>query len=186
MSVYILFQKDNTISSWARAGYLKSTRQLSRWANGCGQAFIQLRDEQLATHLGNYHIHMGRCFLFRYCGNPKYHYNFWRPITAIRNGDRDDNDATEREATWVPFIDTPLHPEYPCAHCILSATVATVLHAEVGGGGLPTLRTTSLTAPGMERSWTTIEAFMHEVAQARIYGGVHYRTWTDGGSAMCK
>src|SRR5262249_52290095 len=70
MSVYILFQKDNTISSWARAGYLKSTRQLSRWANGCGQDFSQLRDEQLATHLGNYHIHMGRCFLFRYCGNP--------------------------------------------------------------------------------------------------------------------
>jgi len=116
----------------------------------------------------------------------KYHYNFWRPITAIRNGDRDDNDATEREATWVPFIDTPMHPEYPCAHCILSATVATVLHAEVGGGPLPTLRTTSLTAPGMERSWTTIEAFMHEVAQARIYGGVHYRTSTEVGTAMGK
>jgi len=116
----------------------------------------------------------------------KYHYNFWRPITAIRNGDRDDNDATEREATWVPFIDTPMHPEYPCAHCILSATVATVLHAEVGGGALPTLRTTSLTAPGMERSWTTIEAFMQEVAQARIYGGVHYRTSTDVGIAMGK
>jgi len=116
----------------------------------------------------------------------KYHYNFWRPITAIRNGDKDDNDATEREATWVPFIDTPMHPEYPCAHCILSATVATVLHAEVGGGTLPTLRTTSLAAPGMERSWTTLEAFMQEVANARIYGGVHYRTSTDVGTAMGK
>src|SRR5262245_38397668 len=49
MSAYILFQKDNTISSWARAGYLKSTRQLSRWANGCGQDFSQLRGEQLET-----------------------------------------------------------------------------------------------------------------------------------------
>src|SRR5207244_2658537 len=55
----------------------------------------------------------------------KYHYNFWRPITAIRNGDLDGNDATEQEASWVPFIDTPMHPEYPCAHCILSAMVAT-------------------------------------------------------------
>src|SRR5215831_13510513 len=81
MSVYILFQKDNTISSWARAGYLKSTRQLSRWANGCGQDFSQLRDEQLATHLGNYHIHMGRCFLFRYCGNPYYTNNGRFPCT---------------------------------------------------------------------------------------------------------
>ena len=40
----------------------------------------------------------------------KYHYNFWRPSTAIRNGDIDGNDATEREATWTPFIDTPMHP----------------------------------------------------------------------------
>ncbi|HVG03621.1 MAG TPA: vanadium-dependent haloperoxidase, partial [Burkholderiaceae bacterium] len=45
----------------------------------------------------------------------KYHYNFWRPVTAIRNGDLDGNDATERDASWVPFIETPMHPEYPCA-----------------------------------------------------------------------
>jgi PAP2 superfamily len=114
----------------------------------------------------------------------KYHYNFWRPITAIRNGDLDGNDATEREASWVPLIDTPMHPEYPCAHCILSAAVATVLHAEVGGGTMPTLRATSPTAPGMERSWTTIEALMQEVANARIYDGVHYRTSTEAGTAM--
>jgi hypothetical protein len=116
----------------------------------------------------------------------KYHYNLWRPITAIRNGDIDGNDATEREASWVPFIDTPPHPEYPCAHCIVSATVATVLHAEVGGGTMPKLRTTSPAAPGMERSWTTIEAFMQEVANARIYDGVHYRTSTEVGTAMGK
>ena len=45
----------------------------------------------------------------------KYHYNFWRPITAIRNGDIDNNDATEREAAWQPIDNTPMHPEYPCA-----------------------------------------------------------------------
>jgi len=116
----------------------------------------------------------------------KYHYNFWRPITAIRNGDSDGNDATERDASWVPLIDTPMHPEYPCAHCILSATVATVLYAEVGPGSMPTLRTTSPTAPGMERSWTTIEEFMQEVANARIYDGVHYRNSTEVGTAMGK
>ena len=52
----------------------------------------------------------------------KYHYNFWRPITAIRNGDIDGNDLTEREATWQPIDNTPMHPEYPCAHCILSGS----------------------------------------------------------------
>jgi hypothetical protein len=116
----------------------------------------------------------------------KFHYNFWRPITAIRNGDRDDNDATERDASWVPFIDTPMHPEYPCAHCALSGAVATVLEAEIGGGTMPTLRATSPTAPGMERSWTTFEAFKQEVANARIYDGVHFRNSTEVGTAMGK
>jgi len=46
----------------------------------------------------------------------KYTYNLWRPVTAIRNGDLDGNDATERDAGWASLIDAPLHPEYPCAH----------------------------------------------------------------------
>jgi hypothetical protein len=54
----------------------------------------------------------------------KYHYNFWRPITAIRNGDIDGNTATDREATWLPILTTPMHPEYPCAHCIQGGSVA--------------------------------------------------------------
>ncbi len=51
----------------------------------------------------------------------KYKYEFWRPITAIRNGDIDGNPATERDATWQPIDATPMHPEYPCAHCIISS-----------------------------------------------------------------
>ena len=116
----------------------------------------------------------------------KYHYNLWRPITAIRNGDIDGNDATEREPSWTPFIDTPMHPEYPCAHCIVSGAVGTVLHAEVGTSPMPTLTTTSVTAQGAARSWATIDDFMQEVANARIYDGVHYRTSTEVGTAMGK
>jgi len=114
----------------------------------------------------------------------KYHYNFWRPITAIRNGDTDGNDATERDASWVPFIDTPMHPEYPCAHCIVSAAVGAVLQAEIGMGPTPKLSTTSPTAPGVVRSWTQISDFVQEVANARIYDGVHYRNSTEVGTAM--
>ena len=114
----------------------------------------------------------------------KYHYNFWRPITAIRNGDIDGNDATERDASWTPFIDTPMHPEYPCAHCIVSSVVGTVLKAEVGAGPMPTLTTTSPTAKGASRSWTKIEDFIQEVANGRVYDGVHYRNSTEVGTAM--
>jgi len=116
----------------------------------------------------------------------KYHYNMWRPITAIRNGDKDGNDATERDASWLPFVDTPMHPEYPCAHCILSATLGALLQAEIGTGLVPTLTTTSPTAPGVERRWTKISDFVQEVASARIYDGVHYRNSTEVGSAMGK
>ncbi|HEX9163472.1 MAG TPA: vanadium-dependent haloperoxidase [Thermoanaerobaculia bacterium] len=116
----------------------------------------------------------------------KYHYNFWRPVTAIRNGDIDGNDATERDPSWTPFIDTPMHPEYPCAHCIISAAIGTVLRAEIGTGPMPTLTTTSTTANGAARSWTKIDDFIQEVANARIYDGVHYRNSTEVGIAMGK
>jgi len=114
----------------------------------------------------------------------KYHYQFWRPITAIRNGDQDGNDATERDASWTPFIETPMHPEYPCAHCILAATVGTILKAELGRDPMPEITSTSYTAEGATRSWTSIEDFMQEVDNARIYDGVHYRNSTEVGTAM--
>jgi hypothetical protein len=53
----------------------------------------------------------------------KYHNNFWRPTTAIRNGDIDGHDATMRDAGWNPLIEIPMHPEYPAGHSILAAAV---------------------------------------------------------------
>jgi hypothetical protein len=114
----------------------------------------------------------------------KYHYGSWRPITAIRNGDIDGNDATERDASWVPLIDTPMHPEYPCAHCIQAATVGTLLQAELGAAPAPTFTTTSPTATGGPRRWSSVDAFVQEVGNARVYDGVHFRTSTEVGIAM--
>jgi PAP2 superfamily len=111
----------------------------------------------------------------------KYTYNFWRPVTAIRNVEGD-----LRDPAWVPFIDTPMQPEYPCAHCIVSASMGTVLAAAIGSGPAPKLSSTSSTAAGAMRTWTTPDAFMQEVAVARIYDGVHYRFSTEVGTAMGK
>jgi hypothetical protein len=116
----------------------------------------------------------------------KYHYAFWRPVTAIRNGDLDGNDATERDPSWTPFIETPMHPEYPCAHCIVSSALGEVLRAELGDGPTPTLTTTSSTSGGAARSWSRIDDFVREVSEARIYDGVHYRNSTEVGVAMGK
>jgi hypothetical protein len=114
----------------------------------------------------------------------KYHYNFWRPITAIRNGDIDDNPATDREATWQPIDNTPMHPEYPCAHCILSGSVAGVVKAVLGTAEIPEVAVTSATAPGVTHRWTNMAAFTDEVANARIWAGFHYRFSTRVGTEM--
>jgi hypothetical protein len=116
----------------------------------------------------------------------KYTYNLWRPVTAIRNGDADGNDATERDPSWTPFIDTPMHPEYPCAHCIVSASLGAVLQAELGSGPVPAMSSASSTAGGAVRTWKSVDEFVQEVAVARIYDGVHYRNSTVVGSAMGK
>ena len=104
----------------------------------------------------------------------KYHYNLWRPITAIRNGDLSKNPATARDAAWLPLGETPMHPEYPCAHCITSQAAASVLQSAFGND-IPEVSMTSVTAPGVTRRWTKLQDYADEVAMARIYGGFHYR-----------
>src|SRR5262245_5320247 len=105
----------------------------------------------------------------------KYQYDFWRPVTAIRNGDIDDNPATERDATWQPIDSTPTHPEYPCAHCLVSGAVAAAIEAALGTAEIPEVSMTSTTAPGVTHRWTNIRAYNEEVSHARIWAGFHYR-----------
>jgi len=114
----------------------------------------------------------------------KYAYAFWRPITAIRNGDLDGSDATVREAGWRPLVETPMHPEYPCAHCVLAGAVVEVLQAEVGEDRPLDASAASPTAPGALRRWRTGEELTAEVASARIWAGVHYRASTEVGTAL--
>jgi hypothetical protein len=105
----------------------------------------------------------------------KYAYEFWRPITAVRHAG---------DAGWLPLVDTPLHPEYPCAHCISSAAVAAVLEAHFGRGTVPEVVMTSPTAPGVTRRWSRIADYATEVNNARIWGGVHYRHSTEVGERI--
>jgi hypothetical protein len=114
----------------------------------------------------------------------KYEYQFWRPLTAIRNGDIDGNPATDREATWLPLDNTPMHPEYPCAHCIQSGAATAVIEALLGGAQVPELSLSSSTAPGVVHRWRNLESFCEEVAQARIWAGFHYRFSTRVGTEM--
>jgi hypothetical protein len=115
----------------------------------------------------------------------KYTFNLWRPVTAIRNADQSGNTATPRDAGWLPLGDTPMHPEYPCAHCITSAAVTAVLRGVVGED-IGEITLTSPTAPGVVRRWTRLEDYRDEVSNARIWAGFHYRFSTEVGKDMGK
>jgi len=113
----------------------------------------------------------------------KYTYNLWRPVTAIRNADQTSNPATPREAAWLPLGATPMHPEYPCAHCITATAVSTVLQ-NVAGNEVGEIALVSPTAPGVTRKWTRLQDYSDEVSNARIYAGFHYRFSTEAGKDM--
>jgi hypothetical protein len=108
----------------------------------------------------------------------KYAYNLWRPVTAIRDADQTGNPATPRDAAWLPLGETPMHPEYPCAHCISAAAVGGVLRGLLGDE-LPDITLTSATAPGVSRRFTRLTDYEAEVSNARVWAGFHYRFSTD-------
>ena len=106
----------------------------------------------------------------------KLHYDFWRPITAIRNGDKDGNDATAPDRAWEPLINTPNHPEYPCGHCIFAAATAEYMKAEVGNSPAWGVRVSSRSIPGAAvQALPSWDEWSRQVSYSRTLGGVHYR-----------
>ena len=83
-----------------------------------------------------------------------------------------------------PSIVTPIQPEYPCAHCMIAATIAAIIRLDVGAEPLPAMSTISNTLPGVTRRWTRTEDVVQEVTNARIWDGVHYRNSGEVGVRM--
>jgi hypothetical protein len=108
------------------------------------------------------------------CWDAKYHYVFWRPITAIRLADTDGNPSTDLDPSWTPLLVTPNFPEYPSGHATVSPAAAVVLQAVFGDSGPFTLDSDVL--PGVLHNFTSFAAAADEAFVARIYGGIHFRT----------
>jgi hypothetical protein len=114
------------------------------------------------------------------CFDAKYHYAFWRPITAIRAGDTDGNDATAADPNWLPLLPaTPNHPEYPSAHSCATPASAGVIARFLGTQHID-FTVPSLTGLG-DRRFDRVKDLEYEVTNARIWGGIHYRTSVDAG-----
>lgn len=99
----------------------------------------------------------------------KYYYDYWRPVTAIRNADLDGNILTDKDATWLPYITTPPHPSYGSAHAAASGAASTILDGWLGTGtGF------CLTAASINRCWSDFDTASTEAANSRLWGGIHW------------
>ena len=108
----------------------------------------------------------------------KFTYNQWRPVTAIRatDSDSDGNPETIEDASWTPLLATPPFPDYIAGHTTYGGAVARVLEHVFGKNPGVVMTLTSPTAPGVVETFTTFRAISESVVNARVWGGIHWRT----------
>jgi hypothetical protein len=118
------------------------------------------------------------------CFDAKYLYAFWRPITAVRAGDTDGNEATVGDPGWAPLLGTPNHPEYPSAHSCLTPAAGLVIARFLGTEQID-FTIPSLTGLG-DRYYATPAELEYHVGNARIWGGIHFRSAVVDGAKIAK
>jgi len=120
------------------------------------------------------HLATADCLISGY--GAKYRYNFWRPVTAIRNGANDDNPQTAADPAWNSYLETPSHPDYLSLHAVLCAAWAEILARFFGTDQLSFTMTSAKPYPGITRSFKSFSQSAQEAADSRIYGGIHFRS----------
>ena len=118
------------------------------------------------------------------CFETKYHYNFWRPTSAIQLADTDGNDATVADPAWTPVVPTPNHPEYPAAHGCVSGAVAEALRNFYGTKKLVFDFTSTVT--GQTHHYERTDELTKEIIDARVWGGMHFRNSGERGVELGK
>jgi len=111
----------------------------------------------------------------------KFTYNQWRPITAIRAADTDGNAATDPDLGWTPLLPTPRFPDYIAGHTTYAGAVQKVLEYTFGRDPGVVMTLTSASAPGVVETYSTFEQIADGVVEARVLGGIHWRTSSERG-----
>jgi hypothetical protein len=113
----------------------------------------------------------------------KYHYNFWRPETAIRAGATDGNRKTDPDTTWAPFIPTPCFPSYGSNHASGSYSGAEILRRLYGAGGHD-ITMSNPAVPGIVLQYSEFKQITGDIDDARVYGGIHFRFDQEAGARL--
>lgn len=101
--------------------------------------------------------------------NTKHHYNYWRPVTAIRRADEDNNAATIADKAWEPLRVTPLHPECVSGHSGVSGAAATILTSCFGSEGIH-FSVSGDDVPDVKRKLTSFQTCAEAVSRNRVFG----------------
>ncbi len=117
------------------------------------------------------------------CWDAKYHFNFWRPVTAIPRAAGAGNDATLPDAQWLPLLATPAHPEYPSGHSTFSGAALVVLAKTFGTEKL-TFSVQSDALAGVTRKFDSLRVCAEECGTSRVFGGIHYRFSCEDGMKL--
>lgn len=113
----------------------------------------------------------------------KYTYNQWRPVTAIQEAANDGNPNTAPDLSWTPLLVTPPFPDYPAGHATYGGAAEIVL-TDIFGSSPGTFHIVSATAPGVVHQFDSFDSVASEVVNARVWGGIHWRTSCTVGRAL--
>ncbi len=119
------------------------------------------------------------------CWDAKYHYLFWRPFTSVAHVTIAENPNTTGDPNWKPLLATPAHPEYPSAHGCYTMAQAQALATSLGTDQINIEVSSSV--PNLKQPthhFATVNDWISEVANARVWGGIHYRGSTTAGANL--
>jgi hypothetical protein len=155
------FWTDNVVTQWNRALRAIADANLTR-----------LGDSARLLALAN----LATADALIACWDSKYHFSFWRPITAIREGDADGNANTLGDAAWHPLVNTPNYPDYTSGANNVSGAMTATLQNVFGTDAL-TFAITSNAPLALQktRTYTRISDAAQEVVEARMLLGIHFR-----------
>ncbi|HEX5043271.1 MAG TPA: vanadium-dependent haloperoxidase [Candidatus Polarisedimenticolaceae bacterium] len=159
-------------SEIARYWYENSTQGWNRIAREvAGARALDLHENARLFALVNMAMADGYIAVF----DAKYHYNYWRPVTAIREGGKAD---------WLSYLGTPPIPDYPSGHAVEGAAVATVLARFFGTDFVPFQMESGAPYLGISRRFWSLSEAARENGASRVLAGIHFPTAVEKGYAL--
>ena len=155
--------------AWYRAARAAvEARKLDEWASARALALASLA--MADSYIAGFKI--------------RYVYDFWRPVTAIREAAEDGNDATAADPQWNSLQNTPSVSDYPSTQSLFSGAAAAALAAALGTDQVSFTMTSGPPFADIKRSYTSLSQAARESADSRVYAGIHFRSACEDGLAL--